>query len=52
MKGDRDPVPLIGKQVTLLLHPEEPERAETRFKGGSYGSLVPVNLTVNCGENA
>lgn len=42
------PVPLIGKQVTLLFHPEEPERAEVLFKGQSYGLLVPVNLAVNC----
>jgi len=42
------PVPLIGKQVTVLFHPEEPERAEVLFKGKSYGFLVPVNLAVNC----
>lgn len=42
------PVPLIGKQVTLLYHPEEPDRAEILFKGESYGFLVPVNLAVNC----
>lgn len=42
------PVPLIGKQVTVLFHPEEPQRAEVLFKGQSYGFLVPVNLAVNC----
>lgn len=42
------PVPLIGKQVTLLFHPEEQDRAEVLFKGQSYGFLVPVNLAVNC----
>jgi putative transposase len=42
------PVPLIGKQVTLLYHPEEPDRAEVLFKGQSYGFLAPVNLAVNC----
>lgn len=42
------PVPLIGKQVTLLFHPEEPDRAEVLFKGQSYGFLAPVNLAVNC----
>lgn len=42
------PVPLIGKQVTLLYHPEEPDRAEVLFKGQSFGFLVPVNLAVNC----
>ena len=42
------PVALIGKQVTVLFHPEEPDRAEVLFKGESYGFLVPVNLGVNC----
>jgi len=42
------PVQLIGKQVTVLYHPEEPDRAEVLFKGESYGFLVPVNLAVNC----
>lgn len=42
------PVALIGKQVTVLYHPEEPEHAEVRFKGKSYGMLIPVNLAVNC----
>ena len=42
------PVPLIGKQVTLLYHPEEPDRAEVLFTGQSYGFLVPVDLAVNC----
>ena len=42
------PVPLIGKQVTVLYHEEEPDRAEVLHKGESYGFLVPVNLAVNC----
>ena len=42
------PVALIGKQVTVLFHPEEPDRAEVVFKKESYGLLVPVNLAVNC----
>ena len=42
------PVALIGKQVTVLFHPEEPDQAEVVFKGESYGLLVPVNLAVNC----
>jgi len=42
------PVPLIGKQVIVLYHPEEPDRAEVLFKGQSYGFLIPVNLAVNC----
>jgi hypothetical protein len=42
------PVALIGKQVSVLFHPEQPDRAEVLFKGESYGFLVPVNLAVNC----
>ena len=42
------PVLLIGKQVTVLYHEEEPDRAEVLYKGESYGFLVPVNLAVNC----
>ena len=42
------PVALIGKQVTVLYHEDEPERAEVLFNGQSYGFLVPVNLAVNC----
>ncbi len=42
------PVALIGKQVTVLFHEEEPERAEVLYKGDSHGFLVPVNLAVNC----
>ncbi len=41
------PVALIGKQVSVLFHPEQPDRAEVLFKGESYGFLVPVNLAVN-----
>jgi transposase InsO family protein len=41
------PVALIGKQVSVLFHPEQPDRAEVVFKGESYGFLVPVNLAVN-----
>jgi putative transposase len=41
-------VALIGKQVTVLYHEEEPDRAEALYKGESYGFLVPVNLAVNC----
>ena len=42
------PVALIGKQVTVLYHEDEPERAEVLFNGQGYGFLVPVNLAVNC----
>ena len=36
------PVPLIGKQVTVLYH--DYERVEVTLQGKSYGFLVPVNL--------
>jgi transposase InsO family protein len=42
------PVPLIGKQVTVLFHEQEPDQVEITLKGQSYGLLVPVNLAVNC----
>ena len=42
------PVRLIGKQVTVLFHPEQPEHAEVLLKEQSCGFLVPVNLAVNC----
>jgi transposase InsO family protein len=42
------PVPLIGKQLTLLYHDHEPARVEILFDGRSYGLLTPVDLHVNC----
>lgn len=42
------PVVLIGKQVTLLYHENEPERVEAFLNQKSYGFLTPVNLNVNC----
>jgi len=42
------PVQLIGKQVTLLYHAEEPDQVEIKVSGQSYGMAVPVNLHVNC----
>jgi len=40
------PVPLIGKQVTVLYH--DYEQVECTWQGASYGFLVPVNLNINC----
>jgi hypothetical protein len=40
------PVPLIGKQVTVLYH--DYEQVEITWQGKSYGFLVPVNLNINC----
>jgi len=42
------PAQLIGKQVTLLYHPDAPESVEILLKGESYGFATPVNLHVNC----
>ncbi len=41
------PVPLIGKQVTLLYHEEEPEQVEIVLGSESFGMAVPVNVHVN-----
>lgn len=42
------PVPLIGKQITLLYHPHDPTRIEAVHDGQSYGILRVVDLNVNC----
>ena len=42
------PVALIGKQVELLFHDEEPDRVEITVQGKSFGMATPVNLNVNC----
>lgn len=42
------PVPLIGKQVLCLYHPEEPLEVEITHQDKSYGQALPVNLQVNC----
>jgi len=42
------PVPLIGKQVTLLYHDHDPARIEIQFNGQCHGLLSPVDLNVNC----
>lgn len=41
------PVDLIGKQVTLLFHPDALDRIEVRLHRKSYGMLKPVDLHVN-----
>jgi transposase InsO family protein len=41
------PVELIGKQVTLLYHPDQPARVEVRIGQTSHGMLKPVDIHVN-----
>ena len=41
------PVPLIGKQVTLLYHPSAPERVEVTWDNRSYGFMRKVDVHVN-----
>ena len=42
------PVALIGKQITLLYHPNDPSRIEAVHQSQSYGMLTTVDLNVNC----
>lgn len=42
------PIALIGKQVTLFYHPNDPARVEARMNGKSYGLLTVVDVNVNC----
>jgi hypothetical protein len=42
------PVELIGKQVTLLYHDENPEQLEIKVGDKSYAMAAPVDLHVNC----
>jgi len=42
------PVPVIGKQVELLYHEQEPERVEVSFEGRSYGLLTILDIHINC----
>ncbi|MGH8649800.1 MAG: Mu transposase C-terminal domain-containing protein, partial [Burkholderiales bacterium] len=42
------PIALIGKQVTLFYHPNDPARVEARLNGKSYGLLTVVDVNVNC----
>jgi transposase InsO family protein len=41
------PVPLIGKQVLLLFHDNQPARVEVLHKQQSYGFLTPLDLHIN-----
>jgi transposase InsO family protein len=41
------PVPLIGKQVSLLYHEKEPDKVEVMSGEKSHGMLVPVDVHVN-----
>lgn len=41
------PVPLIGKQVTLMYHDHDPARVEIFFENRSHGFVRPVDLRVN-----
>jgi len=41
------PVALIGKQITLLYHPNDPARIEAVHQSQSYGMLTTVDLNVN-----
>jgi hypothetical protein len=42
------PTALIGKQVSLLYHPEVLDKIEIRLGRESYGFLEPVDLAANC----
>jgi putative transposase len=42
------PVALIGKQVSLMYHDEDPQAVEILFNGQSYGLLTPLDIHVNC----
>jgi len=41
------PVGLIGKHVTLLYHPHDPQRVQVLFEEQSQGFLIPLNSGVN-----
>lgn len=42
------PVPLIGRQVTLLYHEHDPDRVEVLLENRSHGLLIPLDLAINC----
>jgi transposase InsO family protein len=42
------PIALIGKQISLFYHAQDPARVEARYEGKSYGMLTVVDLNVNC----
>ena len=41
------PTQLIGEQVALLFHKEQPQRVEVFYKGRSYGLLRPLDPVIN-----
>ncbi|MCP3677000.1 MAG: transposase [Deltaproteobacteria bacterium] len=41
------PLGLIGKQVLLLYHDQNPQRIEVTFNHKSYGLLTPLDLHIN-----
>ena len=42
------PVALIGLQVELLYHTDDPDQVEIKYQQKSYGLVRPVNVHVNC----
>ena len=42
------PTALMGKQVALLYHQDEPERVEIMLGGKSFGLATPLDVHVNC----
>jgi hypothetical protein len=42
------PVALIGRQVELLYHTDDPDRVEVKYGQKSYGFATPVDLYINC----
>jgi putative transposase len=42
------PVALIGKQVELLYHDNDPDNIEIKWNNESYGIVRPVDVHVNC----
>jgi putative transposase len=42
------PVALVGKQVSLMYHDEDPQQVEILLNGRTYGLLAPLDIHVNC----
>ena len=42
------PVALIGKQVSLLYHDQDPNAVEIVCNGQTYGMLTPLDIHGNC----
>ncbi len=42
------PVALVGKQVSLMYHDEDPQQVEILLNGQTYGLLSPLDIHVNC----